>query len=65
LCAGEVADLPAVSCIEQATRRQAFHRAFVAPVEPAAVHALRDMVVERARMEKSDGAFLAVVSRRD
>jgi len=52
ICAGELADLPAVPCIEQATRRQGFSRAFHARVEPAAVLALRERVVERARIER-------------
>jgi predicted RNA-binding protein YlxR (DUF448 family) len=64
LCQGEVPGLPAVPCLEQAARRQAFSRAFRAPVEPTAVAALRGMVVERARIERG-GAFDAPANRRD
>jgi predicted RNA-binding protein YlxR (DUF448 family) len=51
LCVEGPSGLPAVSCLEQATRRQAFARALRTEVEQAAVGALRETVEERARIE--------------
>jgi predicted RNA-binding protein YlxR (DUF448 family) len=42
---------PAVSCFEQAVRRQAFQRALRAEVDPTAIGTLRETVEERARIE--------------
>jgi predicted RNA-binding protein YlxR (DUF448 family) len=49
LCAN-VPGMPQQTCIENAERRGAFARAFHAPVEPAALRALRAALQERARM---------------
>ncbi len=51
LCAGAPGRLPAAVCLEQATRRKALTKALRAPVEPAAMEALRERVEERARIE--------------
>jgi uncharacterized protein len=51
LCAGAPTRLPAAACMEQAVRRKALTKALRAPVEPAAMEALRERVEERARIE--------------
>ncbi|MGH9178189.1 MAG: YlxR family protein [Acidimicrobiales bacterium] len=45
LCAGSA------RCVDLAERRKAFGRALRGPLIPSAVHALRDQLEERARIE--------------
>jgi predicted RNA-binding protein YlxR (DUF448 family) len=55
---------PEVSCVEQAVRRKALTRALRAPVDVAAMEALRERVEERARIE-SGGTESVPARRRD
>ena len=45
----------ALECLEAAARRQAFNRAFRAPVDGAAMEALRAEGAKRARIEEGRG----------
>jgi predicted RNA-binding protein YlxR (DUF448 family) len=64
LCAGLPTGYPAVPCMEQAERRKALTKALRAPVEVAAITALRERVEERARIE-SGGTETVTARRRD
>jgi predicted RNA-binding protein YlxR (DUF448 family) len=56
LCVGEVPGVPRLACLEQAANRQAFGRAFRAPVHAEDVEVLRGTVQERARIETGAAA---------
>jgi len=54
LCRG-TDELVATGCMDEAVRRRAFARAFRAPVDEAAIEALRADVLKRARIEGGRG----------
>jgi predicted RNA-binding protein YlxR (DUF448 family) len=64
LCAVAATGSPSPACVEQAVRRKALAKALRAPVEPAAIGALRESVEERARIE-SGGTASVAARRRD
>jgi predicted RNA-binding protein YlxR (DUF448 family) len=64
LCEGSSPGWPEATCVEQAVRRKALTKALRAPIEVAAMEALRERVEERARIE-SGGTESVAARRRD